>query len=73
MKMIIYLDTGGNGRSGWLRCRDYHLACIILIEAVVISAIAQRVLRTVEGFPDEQSDRMWICRRRVLQYDGVDR
>ncbi len=66
MKVIFDLDTIGNGRSGWFRCGDYHLACIIPIEAVVMSTVTQQVLRTVEGFPDEQTDGTGFLRRGRL-------
>ena len=62
MKMIFDGDTRDIGRSGWFGCRDNHLASIILIEGFVVSTITQGVFRSVEGFPDEQSDWTWACR-----------
>ena len=73
MEMIFYDRTWAIGRSGWFRYGDYHLACIILIEVFVIFTITQCVLRSVEGFSDEQSNRTWGPRRRCLQNDRFDR
>jgi hypothetical protein len=69
MEMIFDSDTGAIGRSGWFSCRDNHLACVILIEAFVLSTVTQWVLRSIEGFLDEQSNWTWTCRRRGLQDD----
>ena len=41
MKIIFDIDTGAIGRSGWFRCGDSHLACVILIETFIVSTITQ--------------------------------
>ncbi len=41
MKMIFDDRTWATGRSGWFRYGDYQLACIIIIEVLVISTITQ--------------------------------
>ena len=41
MEMIFDSDTGSIGRSGWFRCGDDHLACVIFIEALVVSTVTQ--------------------------------
>ena len=73
MEMIFDSDTGAIGRSVWFRCGDSHLACVILIEASVVSTVTQWVLRSVEGFPYEQSYWTWARRRRGFQDDRFDR
>ena len=72
MELIFDSDTGAIGRSGWFRFGDSHLACVILIEAFVVSTVTQLVLRSVEGFPDERSYWTWDRRRRGLQDDRFD-
>ena len=41
MEMIFDDRTWACGRSGWFRYGDHHLACIILIEALVVFTITQ--------------------------------
>ena len=72
MKMILDVGTRAIGRDGWFWCADNHFIGLILIEAVVILAVAQRVFGSVEGFPNEQSSWKWVCSRRGLQNNLFD-
>ena len=60
MKMILDVDTRAIGRDGWFWCADNHLTGLILIEDVVVLAVAQRVFRSVEGLPNIQSNWTWV-------------
>jgi hypothetical protein len=72
MQMIFDDRTWAFGGNGWFRYGDCHLAIIILIEVSVLTTVTQRVLRSVEGFPDEQTNRTWVRRRGRLQCDRFD-
>ena len=52
MKIILDVDTRAISRNGWFWCADNHFTALILIEVVVVSAVAQGVFRSVEGFPN---------------------
>ena len=41
MEMILDIDIGAIGSSVWLRRGDNHLACVILVEAFVVSTVMQ--------------------------------
>ena len=69
--MILDVDTSAIGRDGWFWCADNHFTGLILIEVVVVMAVAQRVFRSVEGFPNIQSDRTWARTRWSLQNDWL--
>ena len=56
MKMILDVDTRAISRDGWFWCADNHFTGLILIEVVVVLAVAQRVFRTVKGFLNIQSN-----------------
>ena len=71
MKMILDVDTRAIGRGGWFWCADNHLTGLVLIEDFFVLAIAQKVFRSVEGFPNIQSNQTWVCTGGVFKTIGV--
>ena len=72
MKMILDVDTRAIGKDGWFWSANNHFTGLILVEVVVVSAVAQGVFRSVEGFPNIQSNWTWVCTRWCLQNDQFD-
>ena len=67
MKMILDVDTRAIGRDVWFWCTDNHFTGLILVEVVIVSAVAQRVFRSVEGFPNIQSNWSGFVQGGVLK------
>ena len=72
MKMILDVDTRAIGRDGWFWSAGNNYTGLILIEVVVVLAVAQRVFRSVEEFPNIRSNWTWICTRWCLQNNWFD-
>ena len=72
MKVILNVDTRAFGRGGWFWCADNHLASLILVKVFVVSTVSQRVFRSVERFPDVQSNWTWARTRWCFQSDWID-
>ena len=69
MKIILDVDTSSIGRDGWFWCADNHFTGLILIEVVVVLAVAQGMFRSVEGFPNIGSNWAWVLIRWCLTND----
>ena len=69
--MILDVDTRAIGRDGWFWCADNNFTGLILIEVVVVLAVAQRVFRSVEVFSNIRSNWTWACTRWSLQMIGL--
>ena len=73
MKIILdNVDKIAVGRDGWFWCVDNHFTGLILIEVFIVLNVAQRVFRSIEGFPNIQSNWTWARARWCLQNDWLD-